>query len=583
MQSNNEDLARTEPELFQSSLPFASMTFAAGIASMLLIGEATLPGQAPTGLPKLLAFFQDIPVAAAAILFFTLLARIRTAQGAFRLALRPWQVIGVLLAMTAAAWVIRMVVFQDYDLTRDEQMASFDSAIYGRGLLFQPFPPEWREWYQALNVNFILPIGDREGWVSNYLPGNAAIQALFQQVMPASMVSPVLLLIADLALWRIAVRLWPDSPATQAVVLLLFAGSSQALFMASTHYAMPAHLTLNLCWLWLFLKRRPAAHAGAMAVGFVASGLHQVVFHPIFVLLFLDLLRRERQWRLLAAYVVCYGAIGLFWLMWPGWVSGHGLHPVPAELRLDGVSFFERMKTLSPFTTLSFGLMGVNLLRFFAWQHLLLVPLLIVGLRAAFRAEPVCRALALGMLLLVVTMLILMPAQSHGWGYRYLHGFVGSAVLIAGFGWRQLEQDGAAPTRALLLSTALSVLVLVPLHAWMARGLVTPYADANAGLARMTADIVIVGDKVLPFGHDLVRNRPDLQNRPIRLRATKIEPESIARLCAGGRTITFARPSRFAAIYGFFKAPVPTGLEPSQAVLEHAAQAAGCRLIPDRS
>lgn len=580
MRSDSEDRPAIAERLFASSLMLASLTLVVCAAAFFLIGEPTLPRQHPTGLPKFFALFQDIPVAVAMIAFFAIAARAKLPSTRRPIVLRPWQVVSIVLTMALAAWLVRIYILFDYDLSRDEQMVALDSAIYGRGLLFQPFPPEWREWYAALNANFLLPIGDREGWLSAYLPGNALIHALLETIMTPSLVSPVLLAIASLALWRIACRIWPDSPGTQAVVMLLFAGSSQAVFMAGTRYAMTPHLTLNLCWLWLFLQRRPAAHAGAIAVGFVATGLHQAVFHPLFVLPFLDLLRRERHWRLLAGYIVCYGAIGLFWLAWPSWVAGHGIHPVPAEFRPDGVSYLDRLQALPPFAPLSSGLMGVNILRFFTWEHLLLAPLLILGLRTAFRGDPLCRALALGMVALLLAMLVLMAPQTHGWGYRYIHGYVGSAVLIAGFGWHRLEQGGTAPTRAFLLATALSLLVLAPLHAWMARGFVKPYADADAALSRIPADIVIIDENDVPFGVDLVRNEAFLQNRPIRLQSKLVTADQLPRLCAGGRSLAFADAPSFAAIDRLFNAAVPAGPSGPHQRLKDAARHAGCRVVP---
>jgi hypothetical protein len=427
-----------------------------------------------------------------------------------------------------------------------------------------------------------FPSSDRRSRrLSGYQPGNAAIHAALEQVMPPSLVSPLLLSIAGLALWRIARLIWPDSPATHAIVMLLFAGSSQVILMASTRYAMTAHLTMNLCWLWLFLQRRSATHAAAIGIGFIATGLHQPLFHPIFVLPFLDVLRQERRWRLLAVYVLAYAAIGMFWLAWPVWVSSHGIHPVPQALQSDGINLFDRLQqALRPFTSLSFGLIGVNLLRFFAWQHLLLLPLAIVGLRAAFSADPLCRALALGMVLLTVAMLVLMPTQTHGWGYRYMHGFIGSAVLIAGFGWHRLERDGVAPVRTFLLATALSLLILVPIHVWMARSFVKPYAEASAALARLPADLVVVDTQGPPFGTDFVRNRADLGNRPIMLQASQIDPSSLPRLCAGGRTLAFADRPRFAAVYQLFNAPIPQQPGNAQQRLRDAAQGAGCRIVP---
>ena len=107
-----------------------------------------------------------------------------------------------------------------------------------------------------------------------------------------------------------------------------------------------------------------------IGLGFLATGLHQPLFHPLFVAPFLDLLRREKRWKELAAYVICYGAIGLFWAKYPGWVSAMAGHPVPAALNIDGISYIDRLtRNATRFTDVSLWIMGANVLRFVAWQR----------------------------------------------------------------------------------------------------------------------------------------------------------------------------------------------------------------------
>lgn len=568
--------------LLRTSLIGASLTLIVCVALTFLIRETPHVIGLFTGLAKFLSARQDVPIAAAMILFFIFVIRHHDLPGARPIPpLRPTRALALLLTIAVVAWGLRIFILFDFDLSRDEQMVAFDSAIYARGLIFAPFPPEWRDWYNALNTTFILPVGDREGWVSSYLPGNAAFHALLDQIGLEALASPLLLLLAGLALWRIARNLWPDSPGTQTAVLLLFAGSSQAILMGTTRHAMTAHLAANLVWVWLFLQNRRCTHGAAIVLGFLATGLHQPLFHPLFIAPFLDLLWRERRWGLLLTYLVSYLAIGLFWLNWPSWVSGHGLLPVPPELQTEGVSYFARLRSsATALSSVSFGLMGANLLRFFTWQHVLVMPLMILGAGTAFRAQPVCRALALGMVLLVVAMLMLLPAQGHGWGYRYLHGFIGSTVLIAGFGWHRLEIGGFVPARLLQWTTALSLLVLLPIHAWMARTIIAPYAQASAALQRTRADIIVIDDWSTPFAPDLVRNRADLRNRPIMLAAWALPPETLGRLCAGGRSLAFPDARPFAAINQLFGNPVHRPPSRFRQPLQDAVARAGCRVIP---
>lgn len=527
------------------------------------------------------AIKQDIPVATLFLLAFVgwRMRAGRTSTPAPRLALSGWQAGAILCAAALGIWLLRLFAFADYDLSRDEQMVTFDAAIFRSGHLFAPIPVFWRQFTDALNVAYTLPIGDREGWVSNYLPGNAALRALLGTVVPPSLIGALLVVVGGLALWRIALRLFPASASTRTVMLLLYLGSSQVIVTGTTTYAMTAHMTANLLWLWLFFQRRPLAQAGAIAVGFVATGLHQPLFHPLFVAPFLLLLWRERAWKELAGYVIAYGLIGLFWLGWQPWLSSLGLHPVPAAAQVDGINALDRLRAaMRPVDQYSLWVMGANLLRFVAWQHLALLPLALIPLLRNRRAEPLTMALWLGPLLLVAVLTIILPIQANGWGYRYLAGFIGSLILLAGMGWHWLEQRGAAPARAFLVATALSLLVLLPVHVWMAAGQIRAYAKAAAAVRSIDADVVVV-DEGIRFSEDLVLNRPDLTNRPILLRVVFLKPKDMALLCRG-RSIAFADAPLLASVSDLFRLPRPIAATPEQQQLKQAAQAAGCRIRP---
>ena len=533
-------------------------------------------------LTRYLAIKQDLPVAVALVIFFiyarSTLLRAEAVSWTGRW-LADWPRIGgVLVALALATWLIRLLLLYDHDLSRDEQMANFDAWIFSAGRLYWPISEWFRPHYKALNVLFILPVGDREGWVSSYLPLNAALRALVGQVAPASLTSPLLVLAAGLALWRIARRSWPESKATQAVVLLCFISSSQVVVTGATAYAMTAHLAFNLVWLLLFLQRTRTAHAAALLVGFLATGLHQPLFHPLFVLPFLDLLRRERRWRELTVYCLAYGAIGLFWLAWPGWVSAHGLQAVPAEVNREGIDFLERLsRAVVPLTPASLWLMGANILRFLTWEHMLLLPLLLIGVRTSAMREPVCRALTLGIVLLLVTMALMIPPQGHGWGYRYMHGLIGSACLLAGYGWRWLEMRRAAPVRAMAMATAASLAILLPVHVWMARSMIKPPAEISARINQVNADFAVVDDHLVPFGADLVINPPDLSNRPILLMASRLDPAEIEGVCAG-HVIAFIDAPELNSLNRLYGAPLRDGPGEHQRRLHEAALRAGCKV-----
>jgi len=453
------------------------------------------------------------------------------------IAFHPW-IFG--LGLCILCWVGHHLLLLGHDLTRDEQMASFDAQIFASGQLYFPIPPAWHPVSEALNQLFILPIAERASWVSAYLPVNAAARALLLVIGDPGLTSPLFTACGMLALWRITVRLWPDDSGARAAVLLLYAGSSQVFLLGMTAYAMAGHLALNLIWLALFL-RGGWCHVIAIAIGFLATGLHQPIFHPLFVLPFFMSLLWQKRLMLTALYCGAYLVIGLFWLDWPNLIAasaGGAMQAVSATG--DHFSYADRViGMLRVWSPASLCLMAMNLLRFVSWQHLLMLPLSVAGTCLAWRA-PMVRPLAGGILLTIVVVGILLAYQGHGWGYRYLNGIIGNVCLLGGFGWRALR--GVWPNdRFWAWSNFANFALLIPLHAWMASHITAPYARVSNEIGIIPADIAVIDDGAAAFAGDLVINTPDLSNRPVRLLATSLAVEQIAALCATRKIVFIGR------------------------------------------
>src|SRR5262249_48904295 len=143
------------------------------------------------------------------------------------------------------------------------------------------------------------------------------------------LVSPILVGIGWIGLWSVCRSIWGERSGPITAALLLYLSSSQILTMGMTAFAMSGHLSLNMLWLALYRRGGAIGHGSAMLVGFFATGLHQPLFHPLFVLPFLVLFAQRGEWRLLAAYVAAYAVIGIFWISWPLWITAHGTVPVP--------------------------------------------------------------------------------------------------------------------------------------------------------------------------------------------------------------------------------------------------------------
>jgi hypothetical protein len=490
-----------------------------------------------------------------------------------------WRTVSLIAAAAAAlAYAGHYWLLLDYDFTRDEQMANFDAVIFRAGHLVWPLPPEWQGHATELNLRFMPSAGDRQlAWVSGYLPMNAAIRALFGLAGDAALAGAAYLGASILLLWSSARRLWPDKPETATVCVLLLVGAGQFMLAGMTAYAMPAHLCFNLLWLRLFLANRRRADLGAIAVGFIATGLHQPLFHPMFVAPFMLMLLVERNWRRLLLFVPLYALIGAFWLYWPMYVSGLVAGPGDITRASDG-SYLARLFGAINQNRDALTTMAANLLRFAAWQNVLLLPLLLASWPVVRRGG-LAAALALGLALPVLTLTIILPSQGYGFGYRYLHGVLGNAVLLAGYGWNRFGES-AAVRSSLMRATAASLLVLMPTQAWMSHRLYAANAEASARIDASGADYALIPEGSLIVLHDLVINRPDLSNRPVRLVETLVaDPADLARrICRPGVAIVLFADSFFDPVADRLWIPRSQTADARTRRDWPALQAAGCTM-----
>ena len=85
-------------------------------------------------------------------------------------------------------------------------------------------------------------------------------------------------------------------------------------------------------------------------------------------------------------------------------------------------------------------------------------------------------------------------------------------------------------------------------------------------------------DLAAPFARDLVINRPDLSNRPIRLMASELRASDIREICARG-SIAFFGGTPLKPVADFFG--VKTEPTRNMADLEHASSADNCSVSSD--
>jgi len=477
-------------------------------------------------LAVILLLDQDLPALLGALALMTLAAPWAEGKGFHLPSPTARIVVPLVVLLGLAAWAGHYALFQDYAISRDEEVARFAAAYMREGLFARPIPTEWEPYRRAIMPEFFSPFGAADYWTAAYLPVNSAIQALFWQLGDPNLAGPVLLMTGLIALWRVALRLMPDRPDAVWVTLLLGLSSSQLWVTAMTPYAMTGHFALNLVWLALVLRGGRLGHGAAGLVALIAAGLHQWHFPPLFIAPFILWMLLARRWGAAVFHALTLVAIVIIWAkLWPGFLL-HALG-APADVRPSaGVadkigSLFERLgDRWQPL---------VNLSRYIAWNNVLMVPLAALGVaamrwRTMLRGREIALPLALG----CVAGCGLALAQGYGWGFRYAHGFIGPFCLLAGLGWARFRPQGAMrPLFIGLLITILSSGFLV----WRTYEFVAPYAASHRLIDSSEADVVLVDPRGGLYVTDLVRGRNGVPGRPMVMNLGMLTLDQVDELC----------------------------------------------------
>lgn len=452
-------------------------------------------------------------------------------------------------AAFAAALAAKVIAHHNFNLAGDEFIPVFQARIFLEGQILAPISAADLPFAQALQPVFVFVDTVHGLWGSHYGPVYAAMLAGAELLGSASVLNPALAALAALATYRVIRRLRPDHPIAALIGAGALAASPQFIAMSGSGFSFPAHLALNMCWLACFLCGRARGHLAAMAIGVLALGLHQVHVHSMFVAPFgLALLLGAfpgRGWALV--YGVVYGTAMVMWMMWPelavalqsgdwsalprdpwqyrylqGWSPGIGPAPVTAPPLPHGPVF------------------AVAMARFALWLSPALLILFCMGAvswRRLGTAEKLC---VVSVALSVAFRWLFMPDQMHGWGYRYLHPWLGAMAVVAAAACA--APPGAVDPRRLMrfgmLLIAVSAVLLVPWRLAQVEAKMAPRARAQLWLQSLDADTVAIDTEALWFGRDLVRNDPFLRNRPRLLMLDRQTAQVLKAPIAEGRIAT---------------------------------------------
>ncbi|MFD1343071.1 hypothetical protein [Litorisediminicola beolgyonensis] len=444
---------------------------------------------------------------------------------------------GLALASLIVSILGTHLVFGGFALSMDEFMPRLQAEIFAWGHLTATLPEEWHGTARAMFHGFATVDRETGQVASSYRPGMAILIWLFDRAGLGLYVSAVLQAGSVLLAARVASQMFPDAPRAPLMAALLVATSSQALAMSLTSYAMTGHLFFNLLWLHLFFRDRLWAHVAAALVGVATASLHQVHPHVFFAAPFFVLLLRPFRPGLFLLYGAIYLIGHLAVLSWDRVLIQQAAEQGAEDARslLDNLAGIARLPALADWASV-----WVNIVRFLAWQSLAVFPLLICA-RAARPLPRNATLLVASILLTLAPHPFLMPDQGHGWGYRYLHGQIGSVALLAALGWDRLQasKNPVRMSRFVVVLLIATPLLIWPLKAWQINGFVAPFRSAAEAVKDMDARVVIVDTYRIWFGSDIARNSAVAPTEPIALMLHSLEPAQIEALCERSDTRFF--------------------------------------------
>lgn len=429
-------------------------------------------------------------------------------------------VVAIAVAVLAVTALGTLYVCHDHALTADENMADFQAKIFLRGKVLAELPPGWSA-VGSVTPMYVDYFPETRSWKSTYLPVYAALRAVFQSVDLQFLLNPFLAAITVLALYGTARKIWPESQPNAIAAIALLASSSQFLVMAMTAYAMPAHLALNTCWLWLYSDPSRRRFYLAPVIGALAIGLHQPIVHALFAAPFLLRLVLQRRWRAVFIFGVIYLAACSAWAMWR-------LHYLAPSVASEG----PREAILRLWNPRMFIVQPMSLLLLIGWTSLAVPLLAAVGFHRFFKLQPMLQDAAVSCLLTFGFYYFFYSDQAHGWGYRYFHGTLSCLVLVAIAGWNALSaRTGTHASRLFLAAgVAASILIMLPLRCFQAETFTRPFARAAAAIAAMPNPVVALDGRDCWYCYDLIRNDPFLEQPPIVISLSRLTPESVAAL-----------------------------------------------------
>ncbi len=417
-------------------------------------------------------------------------------------------------------------IFHNYALCMDEYAPEFQANIFISGKLAAEVPKLWQGFANSLSPIFIVYNPILHNWYQGYLPVYAAIKTLFLSLGVASATNPVLAAFSVIFIGWTAKNIWPKEKNAPLLAMLLLLSSSQFLITSMTAYSMPAHLLLNIIWIYCYTKQQRYTDLILPIIGIMALGVHNPFVHGLFVAPFLLRILRERPWKysLYTCAVYLFGALS--WFSYWKYITPH-----PALQSTSHTTLFSL-----PGTFQIFIIQPINFFLILSWQSLAIIFLAFLAIRNWRKLTPLHRDLFVGFVLTFGFYFFIAFNQGHGWGYRYIYGVLGNLILLAMAGWFELRNSIGAEKAVnfLIVALAFALFIQFPIRCVQAEAFVRPFACAMRYLQNRPESFILLDQTKVWYSQDFIRNDPFLHRGPKFFSSRRLSNKQIAQLYSLG-------------------------------------------------
>ena len=416
---------------------------------------------------------------------------------------RPSRTFWCLLFLTLS--LFSLFIYQNYPLSRDEQMLIFQSEIFSRGRLTGQWPHHLVRYLVPPGHHIFTIASQSDGrCMSAYWPSFSALLTPFTALSLRWLLNPLICVLSLLLLQYFIRVLLPENKEAPGWVLFLSLASPQLVVMSFSFYSMTAHLFFNLLFAILLFEPKPQRLFCAGLAGGFAMCLHNPFPHLVFALpLIIWLMGQGKFFGRLAAlvfgYAITFSIFGGTYL----WLKSTIMGPGSASL----------MSLLSVIKGMNVDMLWIRLLcllKLWLWAAPGLIVLFFFSLRETWQ-QSYLRALLLSGALILFSSLFHHGSQGHGWGYRHFHYCWFLLPLFAAW---TLSRHGKELKSLSFSLCLLSILVLLPLRCYQVRTFISEFRASIPPINRNDSQIVFIR----PFkGYmaDHIYNSPFLENKTI--------------------------------------------------------------------